>query len=87
MKKFVCVLIITLCLLGSNAYAYGWNKTAQKVEFYQSALEARRDMNKHIENGWLIHTVEMNTISIRNENVLVVYEKECVLVDYEPEQR
>ena len=83
MKKFVCILIAIICLFSSSAYAYGWNRTVQKVEFYQSALEAKRDMNKHIEDGWLIHTVEMNTISIRNENVLVVYEKELVLVDYE----
>ena len=80
MKKFVCTIITIAFLFGSNAYAYGWNTTTQKVEFYKSALEAKRDMNKHIEDGWLIHTVEMNTISIRNENVLVVYEKPVVLV-------
>lgn len=80
MKKFVCVLIVTLCLFCSTAYAYGYNKTVQKVEFYYTALEAKRDMNKHIEDGWLVYTVAMTTVHNRNEHTLVVYEKPITLL-------
>ena len=50
----------------------------QKVEIYGGALEAKIDMDKHIRNGWKIHTCTMATYEIRyghDEKVLVVYEK------------
>ena len=72
MKKFVCMLVAIALLFGSNAYAC--NATKQKVEFYYSALEANRDMNNHLKNGWFIHTLTMNRFN-NSEHVLVVYEK------------
>ena len=87
MKKFLCIFIAIICLFGSNAYAWNLNTTIQKVELYYSVEEADRDMNKHIENGWLIHSFDINTLYERRERILVVYEKERVLIDYEPEQR
>jgi hypothetical protein len=73
MKKFVCILIEIICLFSSNAYAC--NATMQKVELYYSAEVANRDMNKHLENGWFIHTCAMSTTYNRYEYILVVYEK------------
>jgi hypothetical protein len=50
----------------------------QKVETYRDMLEAKRDMNEHIRNGWRVHTCTMGCyISgyFSKEKVLVVYEK------------
>lgn len=50
----------------------------QKVEIYRSMKDAKRDMEKHIESGWRIHTCTMGSYFIcltSDQDVLVVYEK------------
>ena len=50
----------------------------QKVEMYFDMLEAKRDMDKHINSGWRIHTCTMGTYMAgysSKEKILVVYEK------------
>lgn len=55
------------------------NHVEQKVEMYFEMFEAYKDMNKHIKNGWRVHTCTMGTYVAGyspKEKVLVVYEKE-----------
>lgn len=50
----------------------------QKIELYYNALEAKYDMDKHIEQGWRVHTCTMGCYMAgytSTEKVLVVYEK------------
>lgn len=50
----------------------------QKVEIYYDMLEAKRDMSKHIRDGWKVHTCTMGAYMAgysSKEKVLVVYEK------------
>ena len=50
----------------------------QIVKIYYSMLEAKRDMEKHIEKGWKVHTCTMGCYMAgysSKEDVLVVYEK------------
>lgn len=51
----------------------------QKVEiYYDGMLEAKQDMNKHIIQGWRVHTCTMSCYTAGyyvKERVLVVYEK------------
>ena len=50
----------------------------QEVRMYYGMLEAERDMNKHIRQGWRVHTCTMGCYMAgysSNEKVLVVYEK------------
>lgn len=50
----------------------------QKVKTYYDMIEAKRDMNEHIREGWRVHTCTMGTYMVgynSKEKVLVVYEK------------
>ena len=50
----------------------------QKVECYREMYEAQRDMNKHIKDGWRIHTCSIGTYMAGYspcEKVMVVYER------------
>lgn len=50
----------------------------QKIELYYDMLEAKHDMDKHIEQGWRVHTCTMGCYMAGHsskEKVLVVYEK------------
>lgn len=50
----------------------------QKTEIYYDALEAKMDMDKHIKNGWKVHTCTMGCYMAGyspSSRVLVVYEK------------
>lgn len=50
----------------------------QEVGMYNDMLEAKRDMDKHIREGWRVHTCTMGCYMAgytSSEKVLVVYEK------------
>lgn len=50
----------------------------QKVEMYYSMIDAKCEMQKHINSGWRVHTCTMGCYMAgytSNEKVLVVYEK------------
>ena len=50
----------------------------QKVETYNGLIDAKNDMQKHIKNGWKIHTCTMGAVECGLSDiqyVLVVYEK------------
>lgn len=50
----------------------------QKVEMYDSMLEAKCGMDSYINSGWRVHTCTMGTYMAGYscyEKVLVVYEK------------
>lgn len=50
--------------------------TEQKVVHYflwESAIDIKKDMNKHCEFGWRVHTC-LN----KDSDILVVYEREVV---------
>lgn len=47
----------------------------QKVEYYYELYEAQKDMDKHIKEGWFVHTCTMSG-NIGYQTVLVVYEKD-----------
>ena len=50
----------------------------QKVEHYYDILKARVDMEKHISDGWRIHTCSISPSHTKysaKEKVLVIYEK------------
>ena len=50
----------------------------QKIELYYDALKAKIDMEKHIKQGWSVHTCTMGCYVAgysSGEKVLVVYEK------------
>lgn len=50
----------------------------QKVEIYYEALIATRAMQKHIDDGWRVHTCTMTCVPqgySSTEKIIVVYEK------------
>lgn len=50
----------------------------QKVELYDCSLEAKREMERNIENGWRVQACTMNAFEVgfsHGVEVLVVYEK------------
>lgn len=50
----------------------------QKVELYHGSLDAKREMERNIENGWRVQTCTMNAFEAgfsHGVEVLVVYEK------------
>ena len=50
----------------------------QKVEMYYSMEEAKRNMERHIGDGWRIHVCTMGTCTFgfgSIQDVLVVYER------------
>ena len=52
----------------------------QKVELYHDSLEAKRAMERNIENGWRVQACTMNAFEVgfsHGVEVLVVYEKDC----------
>ena len=54
-------------------------KRMQKIERYDSVVNAEYDMNKHIRDGWFVHTCSMTSRIAGytpHWDVLVVYEKE-----------
>lgn len=51
----------------------------QKVELYSDLLEAKYDIERHIRNGWKVHTCTMTSERPSYStyyHILVVYEKE-----------
>ena len=50
----------------------------QKVELYYDSLDAKREMEQNIENGWRVQACTMNAFEVgfsHGVEVLVVYEK------------
>ena len=51
----------------------------QKVETYYQIWDAEKQIKKHIQDGWRVHTCAMGTFvagcKIR-DHILVIYEKE-----------
>ncbi len=50
----------------------------QKVELYYKALEAKWDMEKHIKEGWRVHTCTLSSYPTgytHSSEILVIYEK------------
>lgn len=50
----------------------------QKVAIYYDILNAKNDMDRHIQTGWRVHTCTLGTYMAgysSHEKVLVVYEK------------
>ena len=50
----------------------------QKVELYDDAFEAKKEIESNIENGWRVQACTMNAFEVgfsHGVEVLVVYEK------------
>ena len=50
----------------------------QKVSIYYDVLEAKRDMERYIRDGWRVHTCTMGAFMsgyFPYERIIVVYEK------------
>ena len=50
----------------------------QKVECYDDFIEAKKEMNKHIKDGWKVYSCTMSTYKASYsvyDHVIVVYEQ------------